>query len=173
MVKRLQDYTKIDVYADGACSQNNQKNWYGGWGVYAKHLDKIIKKYGSDMSTTNNRMELKAFINGIKEAIKLRDNNEEIVINTDSAYIYNCLTRGWYEKWRSNGWKTSKKTPVKNKMLWIELIDYWEKIPKLSVNKVRAHSNSYGNGVADQLAVKGKKEASDLDALEKLYDYLE
>jgi ribonuclease HI len=46
------------------------------------------------MSTTNNRMELKAFINGIKEAIKLRDNNEEIVINTDSAYIYNCLTRG-------------------------------------------------------------------------------
>lgn len=173
MVRKLQDSTRIDVYTDGACAQNNQKNWYGGWGVYTKHLDTVVKKYGSEISTTNNKMELKAFINGIKEAVKLRNNNEEIVINTDSAYIYNCLMQGWYDKWRSNGWQTAKKTPVKNKVLWEQLIDYWEKTPKLSVKKVKGHSNNYGNAVADQLAVKGKEEASHLEAIDRLYDYLE
>jgi len=55
---------KITIYTDGACSGNPGK---GGWAavIIEDENEKTIS--GSEMLTTNNRMELLAVINALKE----------------------------------------------------------------------------------------------------------
>jgi len=45
-----------------------------------------------------------------------------VVIKSDSAYLVNSMTSS-IEKWKNNGWQTAKKTPVKNRDLWEEMIE--------------------------------------------------
>ena len=72
-------------------------------------------------------MEMKAIINGISEAINYLNSNDFIIeVYTDSAYIHNCRTQRWYKSWKNNGWKNSKKEPVKNKDLWEILSFFFE-----------------------------------------------
>ncbi|RYP21673.1 hypothetical protein DL765_002134 [Monosporascus sp. GIB2] len=40
-----------------------------------------------------------------------------LVIKSDSAYLVNSMT-GAINKWKTNGWLTTKKTPVANRDLW-------------------------------------------------------
>ena len=55
------------LYTDGACSGNPGP---GGWGfVFINFLNKkIFEGGGGEVSTTNNRMEMTAVIEGLKEA---------------------------------------------------------------------------------------------------------
>ena len=100
------------VYTDGACSGNPGS---GGWGVVI--LDDKLKTYnGSEKETTNNRMELKAAIMGIKNS----DLTTEITIYTDSKYVKDGITN-WIVSWKKNNWITASKKPVKNQDLWKEL----------------------------------------------------
>ena len=46
---------------------------------------------------------------------------KHVVIKSDSAYLVNS-TIGPLEKWALNGWRTAKKTPVKNRDLWEAMI---------------------------------------------------
>jgi ribonuclease HI len=97
-------------------------------------------------------MELTAMI----EALKLVKNKKiETEVYSDSAYIVNCINLKWYEKWKTNNWKNSKKDPVKNKELWIELIDLIESFDKIKIIKVKGHSGIELNEKADELANKG------------------
>ena len=54
---------EVEIYTDGACSGNPGK---GGWGVILiyKGIEKELS--GFEELTTNNRMELKAVIEGLK-----------------------------------------------------------------------------------------------------------
>ncbi len=54
--------------------------------------------------TTNNRMELLAPINALREL----NDNSEITIYTDSQYVKLGITE-WINKWLNNNWQTSKK----------------------------------------------------------------
>ncbi len=71
---------------------------------------------GGEENTTNNKMELKAVINGLK-MLKI---SCRVIVHTDSQYIKQGIT-GWINKWRTNGWKTANKKSVKNVELWKEL----------------------------------------------------
>ena len=58
---------KVDLYVDGACKGNPGP---GGWGCVIMQKDHIIQEfYGAQNNTTNNRMELKSAIEGLR-AIK-------------------------------------------------------------------------------------------------------
>lgn len=46
-----------------------------------------------------------------------------VKLHSDSAYPINCMNQKWYGKWRTNGWRNSKKKPVENKGLWKELLE--------------------------------------------------
>ena len=111
--------TILKIYTDGACSGNQSDNNLGGWGAILEFGEHKKELYGSASDTTNNKMELTAVIEALKE---LKRNRLDIEIFTDSSYVANCFREKWYTNWEKNNWKTTKKTAVENRMLWEELL---------------------------------------------------
>ena len=132
---------KVKIYTDGACSGNQEKENIGGWGTILEYNEKQKELSGSALNTTNNIMELTAVVKGL-ESLKTKD--LDIKIFSDSAYIVNCFNEQWYLKWLSNGWMTSKKTPVENKDLWIQLINLINKFEKVKFYKIKGHLKTSG-----------------------------
>lgn len=134
----------IILYTDGACSGNPGP---GGWGAVLifNGIEKELS--GANPNTTNNVMEITAVIEGLK-ALKRPCN---VNIYSDSAYVVNCFEKDWINNWIKNNWVNSKKEPVKNKELWLELLDL-TKIHKVTFNKVKGHSNVKYNNRCDELA---------------------
>ena len=134
----------IILYTDGACSGNPGP---GGWGAVLifNGIEKELS--GANPNTTNNVMEITAVIEGLK-ALKRPCN---VNIYSDSAYVVNCFEKNWINNWIKNNWGNSKKEPVKNKELWLELYDL-TKIHKVTFNKVKGHSNVKYNNRCDELA---------------------
>lgn len=134
----------VMIYTDGACSGNPGP---GGWGsvlFFGEHRKEIS---GGEKHSTNNRMEIKAVIEGLallKEPCNVK-------VYSDSAYVVNCFQKGWIKGWLRNGWKNSKKEPVENQDLWKEL---WELMNKHKVEyiKVKGHSDNEWNNRCDELA---------------------
>ena len=134
----------ITIYTDGACSGNPG---IGGWGVIILEENKNeICLNGGNNNTTNNRMELTAAI----EALKNFQNRENITLITDSKYVKDGI-QSWIQNWKKNGWKTASKKPVKNKELWKELD---ELITKHNIiwKWVKGHAGNKHNEKADFLA---------------------
>lgn len=145
------------LYTDGSCKGNGKEHTHGGWAFLLLDSDEnIIKQYGEgEKNTTNNRMELLAMVNGIKEIISFIEKNNISFFNcdvyTDSAYIANCYKQKWYINWTKNGWKNSKKEQVKNKDLWEELIAFFDD-SRFNFYKVKGHSGEKFNEIVDNLA---------------------
>ena len=135
---------KITIYTDGACSGNPGK---GGWAavIIEDENEKTIS--GSELLTTNNRMELSAVINALKEV-----GSAELDIYTDSKYVKNGI-ESWIKNWKMNGWITASKQPVKNKDLWLEL-DTLVSEKEIEWKWVKGHSNDHYNNIVDEAARK-------------------
>ena len=142
---------KVQIYCDGGCRGNGKKDNIGGWGVYLTYKDYTKELYGSSVGTTNNIMELTACIEGLK-AIKKKEMPVEVLV--DSAYVLNGITQ-WIYGWMKKGWVTSKKEPVENKELWMELYKIKGEFKQIQFTKVKGHSTNFGNNKADELANKG------------------
>ena len=142
----MEKNNNIKMYTDGACKGNPG---IGGWGVFIQRDNDQSDLYGFDLKTTNNKMELKAVIEGLK-TINPKTN---VTIITDSQYVKNGINQ-WIFNWKKNGWKTAAKKPVKNIDLWKELDDLVEN-HSVDWEWVKGHSGNPGNERADQLANKG------------------
>ena len=133
----------VVIYTDGACSYNPGPGGWGGIILYENHRKEIS---GFEENTTNNVMELKAVI----ESLKALNENCNVRLYTDSKYIVDSITK-WVHNWKNNGWKTSKKKPVKNKELLEEILNL-SKMHKIDWNWVRGHDGNPLNEECDQLA---------------------
>ena len=133
----------ITIYTDGSCLTNPGS---GGWAAIINENNKKKIISGNEKNTTNNRMELLAPINALRE-IK---SGPKIKIYTDSQYVKNGITE-WINTWLSNDWKTSKKEDVKNKDLWIELYNL-TKFLDIQWIWVKAHDGNPLNEEVDLLA---------------------
>lgn len=131
------------MYTDGACSGNPGP---GGWGALLLFGDHRRELSGGEPDTTNNRMELRAVIEGVK-ALKRR---MPVTIYTDSTYVMKGMTE-WIEGWKAKGWKTAARKPVKNEDLWRELDDTLAG-HDVEWRWVKGHSGDPGNEAADALA---------------------
>jgi ribonuclease HI len=140
----------IEIYTDGSCLTNPGN---GGWAAIINKDGEITKISGNEKNTTNNRMELLAPIN----ALKNMDADSQIKIYTDSQYVKLGITE-WINKWVINNWQTSKKEDVKNKDLWIKLYDL-NKFLSVEWHWVKAHAGNPMNEEVDLLA----KKAANLD----------
>ena len=140
----------IKIYTDGSCLENPGS---GGWAAIINDNGNIKKISGNEKSTTNNRMELMAPINALKDI----DPKNEIEIFTDSKYVKLGITE-WINNWIKNSWKTSKKEDVKNKDLWLKLY-VLNKSLNIKWNWVKAHAGDALNEEVDLLA----KKAANLD----------
>ena len=137
---------KVVIYTDGACSGNPGA---GGWAailIGENNKNKTIS--GGETQTTNNRMELMAVIEGLKQLKKTCS----VELFSDSAYVVNAFELGWLKQWKSNGWKTSSKGEVKNIDLWQELDELIQK-HNVHFNKVKGHADNKFNNECDRLAV--------------------
>ena len=134
----------ITVYTDGSCLGNPG---VGGWAFIIKSKDQYVSHYGYDKETTNNRMELTAAIKAIQF---LKENDEKIIIMTDSNYLKNGIN-SWILNWKNNNWKTAAKKSVKNQDLWI-ILDNLTISKDISWEWVKGHSTNQYNNEADELA---------------------
>ena len=140
----------IKIYTDGSCLKNPGN---GGWAAIININNEIKKISGSVKDTTNNKMELMAPIKALQEVKE----QQPIEIYTDSQYVKLGIT-DWIHKWIKNNWQTSKKEPVKNKELWMELYEL-TKSHEIKWIWVKAHAGNTLNEQVDLLA----KQAAELN----------
>lgn len=147
----------LEFYTDGAFSSKTEM---GGWAAVCVEDGNVIDtQSGYEPYSTNNRMELTAFLSALENADTIETGNTKVTIYTDSAYIANCFNQNWYVKWMSNGWRTSDKQDVKNQDLWRRIVALYIKLKghlDLSIVKVKSHSDNPWNNYADLLAVKAR-----------------
>lgn len=141
---------EITIYTDGACSGNPGP---GGWGAVLIFKGNQKEISGGAKDTTNNIMEMTAVI----EALKLLKEPCIVNLHSDSAYVVNAFNEHWIEGWLAKGWVNSKKEPVKNKELWLELIELTNK-HKVKFIKVKGHSTNELNNRCDYLATTAAKQ---------------
>ncbi|MFO7952012.1 MAG: ribonuclease HI [Bacillota bacterium] len=135
---------EYDVYTDGACSGNPGP---GGWAAVIMHDDKVEEISGYENMTTNQRMELQAAV----EALKQVPPGSKVRLHSDSAYLVNCFNHGWLTRWAKNGWLSARGQPVDNRDLWELLAELTAK-NEVEWIKVKGHSTDQWNQHCDQLA---------------------
>lgn len=132
----------MDFYIDGACSGNPGP---GGWAILKINNDTIVDQVsGYEDMTTNNRMEMTAFIFAMDMA------NDGDCIYTDSMYVVNCYNN--YEKWLL-------KKNIPNTDLVNIAIDKIKQKKGVHLLKVIGHTNDKYNIMVDKLAVLETKKS--------------
>lgn len=143
-IKGVAELKKVEIYTDGACSNNPG---VGGWAallIYGEHIKEIS---GYDRNTTNNRMEMFAAI----QALRTLKVGCDVVLYSDSAYLCDAFLKDWLESWQSNNWKTSGGQEVKNQDLWKALLFETRK-HSIVFEKVKGHADNIHNNRCDELA---------------------
>lgn len=153
---------KVRIYTDGACSGNPGP---GGWALVVNTDDKCKTHSGHEVDTTNNRMELLAFLRSVEAIYEDKDKKKNTYeIYSDSAYVVNGINRGWLYNWKMNGWKTKTKEDIKNRDLWEQIEFYITafKVEDVSVDiiKVKGHAGNTFNELVDKLAKKESAKAA-------------
>ena len=129
---------QIDIFTDGSSLGNPGP---GGWCAILryKNYEKIIK--GGDDLTTNNKMELLAVI----EALKQLKEPCKINLYSDSTYVLKGIEE-WLDKWVKKNFKN-----VKNKEMWQKLYKLKQN-HIIKTNWIKGHSGHKENEICDKIA---------------------
>ena len=146
MIVAETDVQTVEIFCDGACSGNPGP---GGYGAILRCSGKVKELSGGARDTTNNRMEMTAAI----EALRQLTRPCRVIITTDSQYLVKGMTE-WISGWQKKGWRNSKKEPVMNKDLW-ELLLELSKGHSVKWHWVKGHAGHPENERCDQLAREG------------------
>ncbi len=141
--------TQLEIFTDGSCDTVSGR---GGWGYLLRYGDEQKTASGFAADTTNNRMELTAAV----EALTALKKPSAVTIITDSQYLKNAFTAGWLKNWQRNGWRTASKQPVKNKDLWLRLLEL-SATHELSWRWTKGHAGHAENELVDQLALQARR----------------
>lgn len=132
---------KVTIYTDGACRGNPGP---GGFGVILQYGTARRELSGGESLTTNNRMELRAAIEGLSA---LREPCE-VTLYSDSRYLVDAVTLGWARSWQASGWRRGK---AKNPDLWERLLALLD-VHRVTFVWVRGHDGHPENERCDALA---------------------
>ncbi len=134
----------VILYTDGACSGNPGLGGYAGILQYGN----VQKEYsGSAQDTTNNRMEVLAVIEGLKQ-LKYPC---KVEVYSDSAYTVNAFEEGWIYAWKQSNWRKADGKAVQNVDLWEELYAL-TRTHEVTFHKVAGHADNALNNRCDELA---------------------
>ncbi len=137
--------SKFFLYTDGGCHGNPGPGAWA-WRLVGDDREVIAESSGFSAHTTNNRMELTAVIEGLTY---VRNRGESITVITDSQYVRQGIT-SWITKWRTNGWMTTAKKPVKNIELW-RTLDEMNAAVGPTWQWVKGHNGDMHNEACDRL----------------------
>ena len=153
-LERIHGGPDSGVFTDGSCDPNPGR---GGWGAVKATDGQIIEeRYGQEKQTTNNRMELKALIEGYK----MLGEDEDLPVFSDSVLCVNTITK-WAADWERNGWTRGKRREeIKNLDLVKELLELAESHPMAKLQWIKAHEGSRWNEYADALSRSYQREVS-------------
>jgi ribonuclease HI len=132
---------EITIYPDGAARGNPGPGGYGVVLMSGNHRKELSQGYAH---TTNNRMEIRAVIAGLKA---LKKPGLDVTVYSDSQYVVKAIQEGWLNTWIRTNFKGGKKNPD----LWKELYILLQK-HKVRFVWVRGHSDNPFNNRCDQLA---------------------
>lgn len=140
---------KVQLITDGACLGNPGP---GGWAAILRYNEHKKELWGSEPQTTNNRMELRAAIEGLR-ALK---EGCAVEVVTDSEYLKNGITT-WIHGWKRKGWMTAAKKPVINQDLW-KALDAEASRHETTWVWTKGHADHTDNNRCDELATRAARE---------------
>ena len=138
--------SSVEIFTDGACSGNPGP---GGWGVILRWQNTEKELFGGEPSTTNNRMELLAVIEGLRALKKPC----RVAVHTDSQYVQKGMTQ-WLEGWKAKDFRVKGGGYRPNHDLW-RVLDDLAAIHDLVWYWVKGHAGHVENERADALARQG------------------
>lgn len=127
----------IMLYTDGACSGNPGAGGYAAILVARDKHGNLKKKRvisGGEPYTTNNRMELRAVIEGLKMLKRPSD----VTVVSDSQYVVFTMTKGWKRKANHDLWEALDALCAEHRVTW----EY-----------IKGHSGHPYNEECDRIAV--------------------
>ncbi len=139
---------KVQIITDGSCRGNPGP---GGWAAILRFNQHEKEIWGCDPQTTNNRMEIRAAIEGLR-ALK---ESCEVEVVTDSEYVKNGIT-SWIYGWKRKGWRTAGGKPVVNQDLWKDLDEQVAR-HKVTWTWTKGHASHEDNNRCDELATRAAK----------------
>jgi ribonuclease HI len=140
---------RVTLVTDGACIGNPGP---GGWACILRYEVQQKEMFGAEQHTTNNRMEMRAVIEGLKTL----QEPSHIIVTTDSQYVRNGITK-WIAQWKRQNWQ--KKTRGASGTLEVLNRDLWEELDSLAGRHqvdwkwVRGHAGHADNVRCDHLAL--------------------
>ena len=153
------------IYTDGSCWN---KDRIGGWAAVAltEHeidgsvelgVSKLIS--GSATDTSIGRMEMRAVIEALR--LSLEYATRGVIIFCDSEYVVLGNTT-YLPTWLKSGWKKSDRKDVKNKDLWLEMVEMRKAVVKKHGSKaifthVKGHSKNKWNDLVDETAGQARR----------------
>ncbi len=111
----------IEIYTDGAY---NPVLGQGGWGAVVLGDEQKRVFSGIAKKTTSNRMEITAALEGILRTSQ----GAEVVVYTDSQYLFGCMAKGWQRRANLDLWERLDEAVSQRKVRW-EWIDRNAKSP--------------------------------------------
>jgi ribonuclease HI len=157
----------INIYTDGSSLSRPRS---GGIGIRLVIINPLGQEEVEDISpvgyagATNNEMELKACIEGLKEAMHhpAFGSFGRIAIHSDSQYVVENYTRALCV-WSKNKWRNLQGKPVDNAPLWENLLHNVKKCytyhKRVDFHWVEAHAKNRHHKAADKLARQSAKNA--------------
>ncbi len=134
-------------------------------GIRYVYLDEIENEYRIDLpvagykEATNNQMELKAVIEGLKN-LKYQNipiDYNMIEVRTDSRYVVDNKNRAIYQ-WSKQKWFNQSGRPIDNASLWKELIKTLKSINcRVEITWIKGHSKDLDNKAVDKMAKQSTK----------------
>jgi ribonuclease HI len=142
---------EFEIYTDGACIGNGQKDNIGGWSFVIVENDKNISEaVGVEFNTTNNRQEILGVLNSLRCCVE--HDIESFVIYSDSQYVVKGFN-DWMYGWALKRWMR-KGELIPNADLWKDMFEIKKSFEKVDLQWVRGHNGNKWNEHADQLIEK-------------------
>jgi ribonuclease HI len=164
---------EINVYTDGACSNNGQRGAKAGLGVYFGENDPRNCSERIEGKQTNNTAELKAIIKAAEILYREILAGFTVNIYSDSSYAIRCCTT-YGEKMEKKNW--IKKKPIPNQQLVKQAYYTFKDKKNVHFHYIAAHTgkedeHSLGNEGADKLAnlAIGQTECQYANRVKKIY----
>lgn len=161
------------IAIDGACRRNGKQNCVSAGGAFIMHYNNALElthtsiKVVHEIGSTNQRGEMLALLIAL-DYVSAAKRSAQLI--TDSEYLFNTVTKRWYDTWELNDWKTAAGTKVKNKDIWLQIKHAFNKCEsEVLLYHIKGHLMPFGKVTARKLLEKDNSGTMLYEAVKNKY----